>query len=54
MVASKAMGSGSTASGGEGFNDLAGFIGGRNESGARMEMTTPVFTSGGEGDKSMR
>lgn len=46
------MSQGATPSGGSGFGQLVGFIGGGNSEGRKWEMTTPVLTeSGGGGDE---
>jgi len=49
------MPTGTRPAGGDGFNNLAGYIFGGNSRSAKMEMTTPVISTGGQqgpsGDK---
>lgn len=52
MVAEVAMPAGSGAAGGDGFNELAGYIFGGNTRKSKMEMTTPVFSTAGQRDGS--
>lgn len=51
-LAETAMPPGASAAGGQGFNELAGYIFGGNDEGKKWEMTTPVLSdSGGGGEK---
>ncbi|KAI8463623.1 MAG: SOUL heme-binding protein-domain-containing protein [Monoraphidium minutum] len=54
IVAEVPMGDGSTPSTGGGFNELAGYIFGRNSSSEKMEMTTPVLSEPGDGGALMQ
>lgn len=55
LVAETSMPSGTRPAGGDGFNNLAGYIFGGNSRSTKMEMTTPVISTGGQqgpsGDK---
>lgn len=48
-VAETSMGAGAGPAAGEGFTELAGYIFGGNEAEKKMDMTTPVFSTGGGG-----
>ncbi|KAK9824687.1 hypothetical protein WJX72_012392 [[Myrmecia] bisecta] len=48
LVAETDMPSGSGPAAGDGFNTLAGYIFGGNDKRAKMEMTTPVISTGGQ------
>jgi hypothetical protein len=49
VVAEVDMPAGSGPAGGDGFNDLAGYIFGGNNRKSSMEMTTPVYSNAGQG-----